>query len=98
LEGARAAQSRSNLFCGGNETLTVARAGPPSAQAVNHVQLDRNGLDFLIGEAGNDRMIWNPGAGSDTVEVDGGNASKTFTVTPAAPASVATASTPYRSS
>src|SRR5262249_6652733 len=49
------------------------------------------GDDQVFGEAGNDRMIWNPGDGSDlneggagidTVEVNGGNASETFTVTP----------------
>src|SRR5262245_24363816 len=48
------------------------------------------GSDMVFGEAGNDRMIWNPGDGSalneggdgiDTVEVNGGNASETFTVT-----------------
>ena len=45
----------------------------------------------MFGEAGNDRMIWNPGEGSDlneggagidTVEVNGGNGAETFTVTP----------------
>jgi Ca2+-binding RTX toxin-like protein len=49
------------------------------------------GNDYVFGESGNDRMIWNPGDGSDvneggagvdTVEVNGGNASETFTVTP----------------
>ena len=44
----------------------------------------------VFGEAGNDRMIWNPGdgsdlneggAGNDTVEVNGGNGAETFTVT-----------------
>jgi Ca2+-binding RTX toxin-like protein len=46
--------------------------------------------DFVYGESGNDRMIWNPGddtdfneggAGSDTVEVNGGNGTEVFTVT-----------------
>ncbi len=45
----------------------------------------------MFGQAGNDRLIWNPGegtdlneggAGNDTAEVNGGNASETFTVTP----------------
>src|SRR5262249_7086365 len=45
--------------------------------------------DQVFGQAGNDRMIWNPGDGSDlneggagidTVEVNGGNASEAFTV------------------
>jgi Ca2+-binding RTX toxin-like protein len=48
------------------------------------------GDDQVFGEAGNDRMIWNPGEGTDlneggdgtdTVEVNGGNASETFSVT-----------------
>src|SRR5262245_60301236 len=48
------------------------------------------GNDQVFGQAGNDRMIWNPGdgsalneggAGNDTVEVNGGNASEAFTVT-----------------
>jgi Ca2+-binding RTX toxin-like protein len=48
------------------------------------------GNDQVFGESGNDRMIWNPGDGSavneggsgnDTVEVNGGNASETFTIT-----------------
>jgi Ca2+-binding RTX toxin-like protein len=46
--------------------------------------------DQVFGESGNDRMIWNPGddtdlneggAGTDTVEVNGGNGAETFTVT-----------------
>lgn len=46
--------------------------------------------DQVFGESGNDRMIWNPGddtdlneggAGTDTVEVNGGNGTETFTAT-----------------
>jgi Ca2+-binding RTX toxin-like protein len=46
--------------------------------------------DQSFGEGGDDRMIWNPGddtdlneggAGTDTVEVNGGNGSETFTAT-----------------
>ena len=46
--------------------------------------------DQVFGEAGNDRMIWNPGddtdlneggAGTDTVEVNGGNGAEVFTTT-----------------
>src|SRR5262245_36479957 len=46
--------------------------------------------DQVFGESGNDRMIWNPGddtdlneggAGSDTVEVNGGNGAEIFTTT-----------------
>jgi len=49
------------------------------------------GTDQVFGQSGNDRMIWNPGdgtdlneggAGIDTVEVNGGNGSEIFTVTP----------------
>src|SRR4051794_37768621 len=49
-----------------------------------------DGDDQVFGEGGDDRMIWNPGddtdlneggAGTDTVEVNGGNGSETFTVT-----------------
>ena len=48
------------------------------------------GDDQVFGEAGNDLMIWNPGDGTDlneggdgidTVQVNGGNAAETFTVT-----------------
>jgi Ca2+-binding RTX toxin-like protein len=48
------------------------------------------GDDQAYGEAGNDRMVWNPGdsvdlneggAGTDVVEVNGGNGAETFTVT-----------------
>jgi Ca2+-binding RTX toxin-like protein len=46
--------------------------------------------DQVFGESGNDRMIWNPGddtdlneggAGTDTVEVNGGNGAEVFTTT-----------------
>jgi Ca2+-binding RTX toxin-like protein len=49
------------------------------------------GDDQVFGQGGNDRMIWSPGDGTDlneggdgidTVEVNGGNASETFTATP----------------
>ncbi len=50
-----------------------------------------DGDDQMFGEAGNDRMIWNPGDdsdlmeggdGIDTAEVNGGNGSEVFTMTP----------------
>jgi Ca2+-binding RTX toxin-like protein len=46
--------------------------------------------DQVFGESGNDRMVWNPGddtdlneggAGTDTVEVNGGNGNEVFTTT-----------------
>src|SRR5262245_32640716 len=46
--------------------------------------------DQVFGESGNDRMVWNPGddtdlnegaAGSDTVEINGGNGAEVFTTT-----------------
>jgi Ca2+-binding RTX toxin-like protein len=57
----------------------------------NDVLIGGTGNDQVFGGAGNDRMIWNPGDGTDlneggdgidTVEVNGGNASETFTATP----------------
>src|SRR5438105_1540062 len=56
----------------------------------NDVLTGGDGDDQVFGEAGNDRMVWNPGddtdlneggAGSDTVEVNGGNGAETFTIT-----------------
>jgi Ca2+-binding RTX toxin-like protein len=58
--------------------------------AGNDVLIGGTGSDQMFGEAGNDRMIWNPGDGSDlmeggdgvdTAEVNGGNATETFTIT-----------------
>jgi Ca2+-binding RTX toxin-like protein len=57
----------------------------------NDTLIGGTGNDMVFGQAGNDRMIWNPGDGTDlneggdgidTVEVNGGNAAETFTVTP----------------
>jgi Ca2+-binding RTX toxin-like protein len=56
----------------------------------NDILTGGTGDDQVFGEAGNDRLVWNPGDGSDlneggdgndTIEVNGGNASETFTVT-----------------
>jgi Ca2+-binding RTX toxin-like protein len=58
--------------------------------ADNDVLTGGDADDQVFGESGNDRMIWNPGDdtdlneggdGIDTVEVNGGNGSETFTVT-----------------
>jgi Ca2+-binding RTX toxin-like protein len=58
--------------------------------ADNDVLTGGDANDQVFGESGNDRMIWNPGddtdlneggAGTDTVEVNGGNGSEIFTAT-----------------
>jgi Ca2+-binding RTX toxin-like protein len=58
--------------------------------AGNDVLTGGVGDDQVFGQTGNDRMIWNPGegsdlneggAGSDIVEVNGGNGAETFTAT-----------------
>lgn len=56
----------------------------------NDVLTSGSGNDQVFGQSGNDRLIWNPGdgnalneggAGSDTVEVIGGNGNENFTIT-----------------
>jgi Ca2+-binding RTX toxin-like protein len=56
----------------------------------NDTLIGGSGNDQMFGGAGNDLMIWNPGDGTDlmeggdgidTAEVNGGNASETFTIT-----------------
>src|SRR5262245_56140554 len=58
--------------------------------AGNDVLTGGDADDQVFGESGNDRMIWNPGddtdlneggAGTDTVEVNGGNGDEIFTAT-----------------
>src|SRR6266851_3218355 len=81
---------------GGNDTIALdeSNGALPAAQlfggAGNDTLTGGSGADQLFGDAGNDRMIWNPGDGSDlfeggdgtdTAEVNGGNASETFTIT-----------------
>ena len=81
---------------GGNDTIALdeSNGALPAAQlfggAGNDTLIGGSGDDQVFGEAGNDRMIWNPGDGSDlfeggdgtdTAEVNGGNASETFTIT-----------------
>src|SRR5499427_6328293 len=80
------------LFGGaGNDTL-LGKGGNDLlfGGAGNDTLIGGAGDDQVFGEAGNDRMIWNPGDGSDlfeggdgndTAEVNGGNASETFTIT-----------------
>ncbi|MDB5310271.1 MAG: cya, partial [Gemmataceae bacterium] len=75
----------------GNDTL-LGKGGADFlfGGAGNDTLTGGTGDDQVFGEAGNDRMIWNPGegtdlneggAGTDTVEVNGGNGAEAFTVT-----------------
>ncbi len=81
------------LFGGAGNDILMGKAGIDQlfGGAGNDVLTGGAGNDLVFGEAGNDRMIWNPGDGTDlneggdgidTVEVNGGNASETFTATP----------------
>jgi Ca2+-binding RTX toxin-like protein len=76
----------------GNDTL-LGKGGSDLlfGGADNDTLTGGDGDDQVFGQAGNDRMIWNPGDdtdlneggdGGDTVEVNGGNGSETFTATP----------------
>jgi Ca2+-binding RTX toxin-like protein len=75
----------------GNDTL-LGRGGNDLlfGGAGNDVLTGGDADDQVFGEADNDRIIWNPGddtdlneggAGTDTVEVNGGNGTETFTAT-----------------
>src|SRR5215475_9235921 len=82
---------------GGNDTLTISEVNG-AMPAANMFGGDGNDTitggsanDMLFGEAGNDRMIWNPGGGTDlmeggdgadTAEINGGNGSEVFSLTP----------------
>ncbi|MBR0687025.1 calcium-binding protein [Bradyrhizobium manausense] len=68
---------------GGGNDLLFGGAG-------NDILDGGSGNNQLFGEAGNDLMIWNPGGGSnvveggdgnDTAQINGSNASETFTIT-----------------
>src|SRR5215470_8839146 len=85
--------SGADLLSGGagNDTL-LGKGGNDLlfGGAGNDTLIGGTGDDQVFGEAGNDRMIWNPGDGSDlfeggdgtdTAEVNGGNASETFAIT-----------------
>ncbi len=76
----------------GNDTLLGQgrQRLPVRRQRERHHDRRVDGNDQVFGMAGDDRMIWNPGdetalneggAGNDTVEVNGGNVSETFTAT-----------------
>src|SRR5215211_5365892 len=75
----------------GNDTL-VGKGGVDLlfGGSENDTLTGGDGDDQVFGESGNDRMIWNPGDdtdlneggdGTDTVEVNGGNGTETFTTT-----------------
>ena len=75
----------------GNDTL-LGKGGQDFlfGGADNDTLTGGDAADQVFGEAGNDRMVWNPGddtdlneggAGTDTVEVNGGNGAEAFTVT-----------------
>src|SRR6516225_3045320 len=92
LDEANGALPAAQLFGGaGNDTLTGGSgADLLFGGAGNDTLFGKAGNDQVFGGAGNDRMIWNPGDGSDlfeggdgidTAEVNGGNASETFTIT-----------------
>jgi Ca2+-binding RTX toxin-like protein len=81
------------LFGGaGNDTLLGKGGNDQLFGGDGNDTLDGGtGNNQLFGQAGNDLMIWNPGGGSDlfeggagidTAEVNGGNASEIFTITP----------------
>ena len=76
---------------GGNDTL-LGKGGADQlfGGADNDTLTGGDADDQAFGQGGNDRMIWNPGddtdlneggAGTDTVEVNGGNGAEQFTTT-----------------
>lgn len=76
----------------GNDTL-LGKGGADLlfGGSENDVLTGGTGADQVFGQAGDDRMIWNPGdgtdlneggAGTDSVEVNGGNGAEVFTTTP----------------
>jgi Ca2+-binding RTX toxin-like protein len=76
---------------GGDDTL-FGMGGPDMlfGGTENDTLIGGAGDDQVFGESGHDRFVWNPGdgadlneggAGSDTIEVNGGVGSETFTVT-----------------
>src|SRR5262245_54811620 len=85
--------SGGDMLCGQSGNDVVLGKGGfdfPFGGSENDVLTGGDADDQVFGEAGDDRMIWNPGDdtdlneggdGTDTVEVNGGNASETFTVT-----------------
>ncbi len=77
---------------GGNDTL-LGKGGDDLlfGSDGNDTLTGGAGTDQVFGQSGDDRIVWNPGdgsdlneggGGSDTIEVNGGNGSETFTVTP----------------
>ncbi|MFO0950749.1 MAG: calcium-binding protein [Isosphaeraceae bacterium] len=81
------------LFGQAGDDVLVGAAGVDLlfGGAGNDTLTGGDGDDQCFGEAGDDRIVWNPGddtdlneggSGVDTVEVNGGNGSETFSVTP----------------
>jgi Ca2+-binding RTX toxin-like protein len=81
------------LFGGDGNDILLGKGGNDQlfGGAGNDVLTGGAGDDQMFGDAGNDRMIWNPGEGTDlmeggdgidTAEVNGGNGSEIFTITP----------------
>src|SRR6476646_2247049 len=92
LNEANGALPAANLFGGdGNDTIPGKGGNDFLFGGDGNDSLPAGtGDDQVFGQAGNDRMIWNPGegsdlneggAGTDTVEVNGGNGAETFTAT-----------------
>jgi Ca2+-binding RTX toxin-like protein len=80
------------LFGGAGDDVLLGKGGNDLlfGGAGNDTLTGGSGDDQVFGGAGNDRMIWNPGDGSDlfeggdgtdTAEVNGGNAAEVFTIT-----------------
>jgi Ca2+-binding RTX toxin-like protein len=80
------------LFGGAGDDTLLGKGGNDLlfGGAGDDVLTGGDGDDQVFGQGGNDRMIWNPGDdsdlfeggdGVDTAEVNGGNASETFTIT-----------------
>jgi Ca2+-binding RTX toxin-like protein len=80
------------LFGGGTNDVLLGRGGFDHlfGGTGNDTLTGGDADDLVFGQADNDRMIWNPGddtdlneggAGTDTVEVNGGNGDEQFTTT-----------------
>src|SRR5215468_2202306 len=93
LDEANGALPAAQLFGGSGNDRIVGGSGDDLlfGGSGDDTLIGARGSDQVFGNSGDDRMIWNPGEGTDvneggdgvdTVEVNGGNAAETFTVTP----------------